>query len=71
MGIVGSVQSQIAPYSSLYLFSRSMGAPQMSPALNAGFYSFTPVTSREVPPSFFILASSVCKTLQGLISALT
>ena len=37
VGSLGSVQSQIVPYSSLYLFSRSIDAPQMSPVLNAGF----------------------------------
>ena len=37
VGSVGSVQCQIVPYSCLYLFSRSIGAPKMSPVLNAGF----------------------------------
>ena len=39
--------------------------------LNTGFSSVEPVTSRVVPSSFFILASSVCKSLQYLTSALT
>ena len=39
--------------------------------LTTGFYSVAPVTSRAVPSSFFILASSVCKSLQCQISALT
>ena len=38
--------------------------------LTAGFLSVAPVTSRAVP-SLFLLASSVCKSLQCLISALT
>ena len=37
LGIVGSVQCQIIPFSGLYLFSRSIGAPQMSPVCNAEF----------------------------------
>ena len=35
MGSVGLVQCQIVPCSGLYLFSMSVGAPQMSPVLNA------------------------------------
>ena len=58
LGIVGSVQCQIIPCSGLYLFSSSIGTPQMSPVLNAGFQSVVPVTSKAVPPSLFILASS-------------
>ena len=38
--------------------------------LTSGFYSVAPVTSKAVPSSF-ILASSVCKSLQYLTSALT
>ena len=38
--------------------------------LPTGFDSVAPVTSRAVP-TLFILASSVCKSLQCLISALT
>ena len=38
--------------------------------LTIGFESVAPVTSKVVP-SLFILASSVCKSLQCLISALT
>ena len=37
--------------------------------LTTGFYSAAPVTSKVVP-SLFILASSVCKSLQNLISTL-
>ena len=39
--------------------------------LTTGFLSVAPVTSRAVPSSLFILAFSVCKSLQCLISALT
>ena len=39
--------------------------------LTTGFSSVAPVTSRAVPSSLFILTSSVCKSLQCLISALT
>ena len=72
LGIVGSVQCQIIPCSGLYLFSRSIGAPQMSPVLNAGFQSVVPVTSKVVPRSpFFVYFGFLCKSLQCLISALT
>ena len=39
--------------------------------LTTGFYSVAPVISKAVPSSLFILASSVCKSLQYLTSALT
>ena len=39
--------------------------------LTTGFQSVAPVTSKMVPFSLFILVSSVCKSLQCLISALT
>ena len=39
--------------------------------LTTGFSSVAPVTSKVVPSSLFILTSSVCKSLQCLISALT
>ena len=39
--------------------------------VTTGFQSIAPVTSRAVPSSWFILASSVCKSLQCLTSALT
>ena len=70
LGVVGSVQCQIIPCSGLYLFSRSIGAPPMSPVSNAGFQSVVPVTSKAVPPSLFILASSA-SLFSVLISALT
>ena len=38
--------------------------------LTPGFSSIVPVTSRAVPSSLFILAFSVCNSLQCLISAL-
>ena len=37
VGSEGSYQRQKIPCSDLYLFSRSIGAPQMFPVLNAGF----------------------------------
>ena len=39
--------------------------------LTTRFYSVAPATSRAIPSSLFILASSVCKSLQYLTSALT
>ena len=39
--------------------------------LTTGFLSVAPVTSRTVPSSLFILASSVCRFLQHLTSTLT
>ena len=38
--------------------------------LTTGFLSVAPVTSKVVPSSLFILASSACKSLQCLISTL-
>ena len=67
-----SVQFWIVPCSSLYFFSWSIGPFQW--LVNANYrvlISVAPVTSRAVPSSLFILASSVCKSLQRLISALT
>ena len=70
MGSVGSIQFQIVPCSSLYLFSRSIGPLQCLVNVNyrvlicctCHFHSSSP---------FFMLASSFCKSLQCLISALT
>ena len=42
----------------------------MQSVLTTGFSSVAPVTSKAVPSSLFILASSVCKSLQHLTSAL-
>ena len=39
--------------------------------LTTGFYSVAPVISKAVPSALFILASSVCKSLQYLTSSLT
>ena len=39
--------------------------------LTKGFYSVAPVTSRDIPSCLLILAYSVCKSLQCLISTLT
>ena len=67
-----SVQFQIVPCSSLYFFLRSIGPFQC--LVNANYrvlISVAPVTSSVAPSSLFILASSVCKSLQDLISTLT
>ena len=70
-GNVGSVQFQIVPCSSLYLFSRSIAPLQFLVNVNYRFQSVAPVTSRAIPSSWFILAFSVCKSLQYLTSTLT
>ena len=69
MGSVGSVQFQIVPCSSLY-FSRSIGPFQC--LVNVNYRVLICCTSRfqSVSSSFLILASSVCKSLKCLISAL-
>ena len=68
-GSVGSVQFHIVPCSSLY-FSRSVGPFQSS---WCQLQDFKRVLHLSLPKTFplFILASSVCKSLQCLISALT
>ena len=68
MGSVGSVQFQIVPCSSLY-FSRSIGPFQCSRCYLPGFDLLYLSLPKRFP--LFILASSVCKSLQCLISALT
>ena len=69
VGSVGSVQFQIFPFSCLYLFSRSIGPPLM---LNVNYRVLICCTCHFQSGSlFFILASSVCKSFQCLISALT
>ena len=70
MDSVGSVQFQIVPCCSLYFFSRSIGPLQCSQCLRQGF-SLLHLSLPEQFPLLFILASSVCKSLQCLISALT
>ena len=70
MGSVGSVQFQIVPCSSLYLFSRSIGPLQRS--VNVNNRVLIGCTSHFQSSSlFFILASSVCKSLWCLISTMT
>ena len=70
MGSVGSVQFQIVPCSSLYLFSRSIGPLQC--LINVNYRVLICYTCHFQSGSlFFILASSVCKSLQCLISTLT
>ena len=59
VGSLGSVQSQIVPYSSLYLFSRSIGDPQMSPVLNAGFLIFCTCYFQSSFP-FFLYFCFLC-----------
>ena len=71
MGSVESVQCLTVPCSGLYLFSRSIVFKCTVAALATRFSSVVVVTSGVVPPSLFILVSSVCKSLQCLISTLT
>jgi len=68
VGSVGSVQFQIVPCSSLYLFSSFISPLQCLVSVN--YRVLICHTSRAVPSSVFILASSVCKSLRCLISAL-
>ena len=71
MGSVGSVQFQILPCSSLYLFSRSIGLLQYLVNVN---YRILICFTCHFQSGFlflFILASSVCKSLQCLSSTLT
>ena len=69
MGSVGSVQFQIVPCSSLY-FSRSIGPFQC--LVNVNYRVLICCTCHFQSSSLlFILASSVCKSLQGLILPLT
>ena len=66
---MGSVQFQIVPCSSLYFFSRSIGPFQC--LVNANYRVLICCTCHFQGGSiFFILASSVCKSLQFLISIL-
>ena len=70
MGSVGSFQCQIVPCSHLYLFLRSID-PLLCP-VNVNYRVLICYTCHFQSGSlFFILASSVCKSLQCLISALT
>ena len=66
---MGSIQFQIVPCSSLCFFSRSIGPFQCSWSQLQGFN----LLHLSLPKLFplVILASSVCKSLQCLISALT
>ena len=67
---MGSVQFQIVPCSSLYLFSRSIGSLQC--LVNVNYRVLICCTCHFQSSSLlFILASSVCKSLQGLILPLT
>ena len=77
---MGSVQFQIVPCSSLYFFSRSIGLFQC--LVNANYKvlicctchcqsRFPFLSSSSSSSFFFFLASSVCRSLQCLISALT
>ena len=70
---VGLVQCHEVPCSSLYLFSRSKVAPQIH-SLSISCRVLICCTchfQNALPPSLFILASFVCKSLQCLISSLT
>ena len=64
-----SVQFQIVPCSSLYLFSRTIGPLQCTVSIN--YRILVCCTCCFQSSSFFILASSVCQSLQCQISALT
>ena len=68
MGSVGSVHFQIVPCSSLY-FSRSIGPFLCTWYYLQGFNLLHLSLPRRVP--LFVLVSSVCLSLQCLISALT
>ena len=68
-GIVGSVQFHIIPCSSLCLFLRSIGPFQCLD--NANYRVLICCTCHSQSGSLFVLASSVCKSLQCLISTLT
>ena len=71
VGSVGSVQFQIVPGSSLYLFSRSIGPLQCLVNVNYRVLICCICHFQSSSVFLFILASSVCKSLQCLISALT
>ena len=71
VGSVVSLQFQIFPCSSLYLFSRSRGPLQCTVNVNYRVLIRCTCHFPAVPSSLFILALSVCKPLQCLISALT
>ena len=67
---MGSVQFQIVPCSSLYFFSRSIGPFKC--LVNANYTILISCTCYFSSGSLlFILASTVCKSLQCLISTLT
>ena len=68
-GSAGSVQFQIVPCSSLYFFSRSIGPFQC--LVNLNYRILICCSCHFQSSSLFILASSVCKSLQCLISTLT
>ena len=68
---MGSVQFQIVPCSSLYFFSRSIGPFQCLVDANYRVLICCTCQFHSSSSSLSILASSVCKSLQCLISALT
>ena len=70
VGSVGSVQFQRAACSSLYLSSRSTGPLQWPVIVNYRTLMGCPCHFQS-SSFFFILASSVCKSLQCQISTLT
>ena len=68
----GQFSVKRVPYSGLYLFSKSMVAPQMySLSINCRVLIFGTCHFQSIPPSLFILASSVSRSLKCLISTLT
>ena len=68
---MGSVQFQIVPCSSFYFFSRSIGPFQSLVNANCRVLICCTCHFQNGSSSLFILASSVCKSLQCIISALT
>ena len=68
---MGSVQFQIVPYSNLYFFSRSIGPFQCLVNGNDRVLICCICHFQSSSLILFILASSVCQSLQCLICALT
>ena len=68
----GQFSVKRVPYSGLYLLSKSVVAPQMySLSINCGVLICCTSHFQSIPPSLFILASSVSRSLKCLISTLT
>ena len=73
VGSVGSVQCQIVPYSGLYLFSRSIGTPQMQSQYQLLGFSLLQLSLREQFPLLYFgflcfqvsLVSNFCPDTRG------